>query len=103
MFGPCLDLYVQSKFRFELGAWLITEGYRYAPSLEQDPDFTTAASASALLQYSRQSSDFPYVAAKFKFAKHPASKVPVEVEVVVAARAPMDTILNTLPSACTLT
>lgn len=89
-----LELYVHPKARFEVGRWLIADGYEYTPVPHQDRDFAQAASSSALLQYSKFSPEFPYVAARFRFLKRSG----VSIQIIIAGRTPMDAILSLLPS-----
>ncbi|KAI0366117.1 hypothetical protein BV20DRAFT_911460, partial [Pilatotrama ljubarskyi] len=90
-----LDLYVNMCSRRELGRWLLSAGYKFAPNRSQHQDFEAAV--TDMQQVRRLSYHMPGVASIYTFLRpeiRDGLLTLSKVQVIVACRTPMEVILG---------
>ncbi len=90
-----LDIYVHMPWRLRVAQWLLDRGYSFVPSPRQNEDFATAVNDQRVLN-NRARYFMRGVAGVFTFVKSVPGKLEevLKVQMIVAARAPMEIILN---------
>ncbi|KAJ8453513.1 hypothetical protein ONZ51_g13552 [Trametes cubensis] len=85
-----LDLYVFPLYRREVGAWLLSKGFSFRASHEQDPCFAITALSR---QRSVRFDSSPGVLTIYTFHRY-HNGASVDVHIIVAIRTPIETILS---------
>lgn len=91
--GSDLDIYVHLRWTKGMGGWILDRGYRFAPGKGQVANFHEAASDPKFLN-NKACYIMRGVAGVFNFLKESPSGEELKVQMIVAARSPMEIILN---------
>ena len=94
--GSGLDIYAHMRHRLEVGSWLICEGYAFVPNSKQEPVFYDAARSKIVVE-NKADYFMRGVAGVFNFVKKgkecPGDEAERKVQLIIAARTPMEIIL----------
>ena len=89
-----LDLYVPLVWRARVGHYLLDQGYTFAPNPRQKSHFDDAVQEERVLSNKAFYGNFKGIASVFNFKKCTSRNETLKVQVIVAARSPMEIILR---------
>ena len=89
-----LDLYVSKGWAYDVGTFLLQEGYKFVRTSSQHPTFGVAVQEDRVATATAHYGNFRGISAVFTFQKRSKDGTNLKVQVMAAVRSPMEVILR---------